>query len=80
MSPLGRNFRKWGFNWSKIDILTLMGNVVDILIYLRANSKGSPSYQIMVFCHNEIMDWLVTDELYLNHMHDEETVIVEASV
>ena len=45
MSPLGRNFRKWGFNWSKIDILTLMGNVVDILIYLRANSKGSPSYQ-----------------------------------
>ena len=34
----------------------------------------------MVFFHDQIMDWLVTDERYLNHMHDEETVIVEESV
>ena len=31
----------------------------------------------MVFFHDQIMDWLVTDERYLNHMHDEETVIAE---
>ena len=56
-------------DWSEIDILTLMGNVVDVLIYLRANSKGSNSYGFMLFFHNEMMDWLVTDERYLSHMH-----------
>ena len=62
---------------SEFDILTLFSNVVDVLIYLRANSKGSNAYQFMVFYHNELMDWLVTDERYLNHMHAKETVGVE---
>ena len=62
---------------SEFDILTLLSNVVDVLIYLRANSKGSNAYQFMVFYHNELMGWLVTDERYLNHMHAKETVGVE---
>ena len=53
---------------SEIDILKLIGNIVDVLMYLRSNSKESRPYSLMVGFHNGIMDWLVTDGRYLNHM------------
>lgn len=58
-------------DWSKIDLLALMGNVVDVLKYLRANFGEFQSYHFMLFFHHEMMNWLVTDKRYFTHMMDE---------
>ena len=58
-------------DWSEIDILELIDNIVDVSRYLRTNSKGSRPYKLMVSFHHRIMDWLVTDERYLIHMLQE---------